>query len=935
MAEQLTKLRPDRDLQCYFLEPSAVAALSQTSPNGFTVSGSWREQFDWAVVEWNRDNVFEHPALRNLPDGDLKGVQLSYQEVRTNCIPMDSTLYPTVEWPYLRIWAETGGVEALYDVPLNDPDLGYATPTSGSCLSATVTFELQGMATGGDYIELAWLEQHFNYLLTGSDTLESAATALAEAINEFGDGTVSAAATAAQITLTYIAAAGANANRIGVYGTVHGAATETWSPSWALFSGGTSPTQWQVSLNFSALQGYIDPDRSRLVSVPTSSVRKMRWTWAADLQPGNFQRSEFCAVVTNWSVTGVNLLYQVAGPGSRRIEDDSTAVTYSPASHWSNAIGNYSGGLIHWTTTPGSSLQCSYTAGTNHALYLGTRYLSTGGQVSVQVDGSAAISINLALPSDDVLVRVPLGQLAGGVQHSVAITNDGAAGAYFYFDFLEIAVPTNELPDFPAIPAITLATDWDTNHSISLAPERTAWLIQKLGFVGRANHYVGALWFYELTRPGQQYASAAITFVGNPEFGQTTSVTLGGTLMQHLNLIGDTAESVATCFALLINAGSNSVWAEANGAVLKLVARAMGTSGNGLSVSATTVNSASNGTPLTAQTSAPALTGGIDGTADPNHNFWRTDLTAIPRINRAARDWSRSFFTALRDYGIDAAASFSMELQNGDDGLATGIAQRYPNGDPAWLTTPALQTNFGPASTAFWQQAHADMAGVMSGAGMVPYLQFGEVQWWYFPGPTATAVTEPGLPLYDAYTTATFESTYRRPMAIITSQYADPGPLAEECAFLPGLVGAFTKAIRDFVRLSFPNARFEVLYPTDVNGTALNQLINFPSGDWTPTNLACLKTENFTYTYERDLNMITQSIQLPGLLGFPPSQSSHLVGISDYTTPWQKEQQLASGSQLESVVLFALDQFCLIGYGLPLPRSVRRARFMGTSLGPR
>ena len=79
MAEQLTKLRPDRDLQCYFERPSAVAALSGASANGFTVSGCWRQQFDWAVIEWNRDNVFEHPALRNLPDGDLSGLQLSYR----------------------------------------------------------------------------------------------------------------------------------------------------------------------------------------------------------------------------------------------------------------------------------------------------------------------------------------------------------------------------------------------------------------------------------------------------------------------------------------------------------------------------------------------------------------------------------------------------------------------------------------------------------------------------------------------------------------------------------------------------------------------------------------------------------------------------------------------------------------------------------------
>jgi hypothetical protein len=326
----------------------------------------------------------------------------------------------------------------------------------------------------------------------------------------------------------------------------------------------------------------------------------------------------------------------------------------------------------------------------------------------------------------------------------------------------------------------------------------------------------------------------------------------------------------------------------------------------------------------------PALAGGVDGTtADPNGSFWRTDLTAVPPVNRAARDWSVAFFTALNSYGIESTASFSMELQNGDDSVTTGIAQRYSGGDPVWLSTPSLQTNFGPVSTAFWQQVYSEMASLMTQAGVMPYLQFGEVQWWYFPGQNATVATEPGMPFYDAYTTQTFQTTYGRPMAVIANQYADPGPLTQECAFLPGLIGAFTKAIREFVSSSFPTTRFEVLYPPDVNDTALNQAVNFPLSDWTPANLACLKTENFSYTAERNLDLATQSIRLPAQLGFPASQSSHLVGISDYTTPWQREMQTALGAKLESVVLFALDQFCLIGYSIPLPRSKRLARFMG------
>jgi hypothetical protein len=53
------------------------------------------------------------------------------------------------------------------------------------------------------------------------------------------------------------------------------------------------------------------------------------------------------------------------------------------------------------------------------------------------------------------------------------------------------------------------------------------------------------------------------------------------------------------------------------------------------------------------------------------------------------------------------------------------------------------------------------------------------------------------------------------------------------------------------------------------------------------------------------------------------------VGISDYTTAWLKEMRLAKAEALGTVVLFALDQFALIGYPAPLPEGARRSVFMG------
>ncbi len=533
-----------------------------------------------------------------------------------------------------------------------------------------------------------------------------------------------------------------------------------------------------------------------------------------------------------------------------------------------------------------------------------------GAKSQSELMAGVAFTINLAIPGEDVLTRILLSQFSAGGSHQVVVTQTGAAGSYFYFDFFEIAIPTTGLPDFTPMLSTALATDWDTLHSQALAPERTAWLIQKLGFLGRANHYAGALWFYELSQPGQQYSSATVTFAGAPEFGNTTQISLGATAISHLNLIGDTAQSIAACFALLINAGSTGVWAQANAAALTITARAMGTQGESITVSVST-----NSTQFTAQASSAALAGGQDGT-------WLTDLIATPRINRAARDWSTSFFQALKGYGIRVATSFSMEIGNGDDTLATGIAQRYPNGDAVWVNTPALQTNFAPASTAFWQQAYADMAGLMAGAGITPYLQFGEVQWWYFAAAS-------GMPFYDAYTTSAFQAQYGGAMSVILSENADPAGLTQECAFLPGMIGHFTSAIRQFVRQTYPAAQFEVLYPHDVNNTALNRIINYPLNDWTSSNLVCLKTENFTYTGDRNLDLARQSIQFPMQNGFPPAQASHLIGIGDYTTPWAKERSLAIAAGDESVVLFALDQFCLIGYSLPLSSGPRRARFMG------
>jgi hypothetical protein len=277
---------------------------------------------------------------------------------------------------------------------------------------------------------------------------------------------------------------------------------------------------------------------------------------------------------------------------------------------------------------------------------------------------------------------------------------------------------------------------------------------------------------------------------------------------------------------------------------------------------------------------------------------------------------------ALRAYGLDVTAAFSTEMKDGDPDLDVGIAQRYPDGSPVLLNTPAIQGNFSPVSIAFWREVYKEFADLMAEVGLTPYLQFGEVQWWYFPKPGV------GMTFYDEYTKEQFQLQYGRPMAVIMSNYDDPAAYPDEVEFLPKIIGAYTDAIMDYVRLSHPNAKFEVLYPTDVNDGALNQEINFAWDSWTPEKLDNLKTESFTYTGSRRLDLsLHRSCDFGYDLGFTPLQRSHLVGIGDPYTGWLKEVRYAEGRNQDSVVLWALDQFCLVGFPMPLEQNASRSFF--------
>ncbi len=112
-----------------------------------------------------------------------------------------------------------------------------------------------------------------------------------------------------------------------------------------------------------------------------------------------------------------------------------------------------------------------------------------------------------------------------------------------------------------------------------------------------------------------------------------------------------------------------------------------------------------------------------------------------------------------------------------------GSRRRGPAGDPILLPTPSLQTNFSPTSLAYWQVVYEEMAAIQAAAGLTPYLQFGEVQWWYFPN-DGLGTNFSGMPFYDAWNLATFAAAYGHAMATITLNTVDPAAYPDEVAYL-------------------------------------------------------------------------------------------------------------------------------------------------------
>lgn len=233
--------------------------------------------------------------------------------------------------------------------------------------------------------------------------------------------------------------------------------------------------------------------------------------------------------------------------------------------------------------------------------------------------------------------------------------------------------------------------------------------------------------------------------------------------------------------------------------------------------------------------------------------------------------------------------------------------------DTCYAELQTAQCTFNPATvTAYLTACYAQAAGVLATSGVVPWLQFGEVGWWFFPrvaslavgyasnaapisvgtnaphtlatgnrvitagvrGNTAAngdatitvtdgthftetgtsgngtyvastgTVSGGGMAYYDAWAVSAATGALGRALANFQHQDDDPAVNSgADAAFLAGAIKTHIDAIRTAVLAAWPAAKFELLYPYDVNyptcyytadvpypqGGRLNAAVNLPS----------------------------------------------------------------------------------------------------------
>jgi hypothetical protein len=273
-------------------------------------------------------------------------------------------------------------------------------------------------------------------------------------------------------------------------------------------------------------------------------------------------------------------------------------------------------------------------------------------------------------------------------------------------------------------------------------------------------------------------------------------------------------------------------------------------------------------------------------------------------------------YTSPISIGLAAPHGFA----TGDRVVVSGV-QGTPAANGTWSITVTDDTHFtldGSAADGVWVVG----SGTVSGGSMG---------------------------FYDPITSAAAQTSLGRPLFKFTCQDDNPGVNGTaDTTFLANRLKMHVDAIRQAVLNAVPSAKFEILYPNDVNnpvcylnphnpypqGGRLNRAVNLPVAWQTKfgSGLDRFKVEALSWgaTY-RNFDLAAQAVTFGfcGAMSWPSADVAYLIPWFNGACPWQSEFHLASKATLGTINFWAYDHLALMSWPLPFPSPVRRSTFLG------
>ena len=873
------------------------------------------------VTLWYQNQAFVSPAVSVSHPTTDQAMWWQGNPAYIHWVKIGAATYSCIEGSL-----NSAGIASNIAAQINASDLN-CTATPGGTSGTEILITLKPGVAGPIAVSSSDGSASDTLMQTTAPSILQSIAQQMNAVNWPANSTPALTATVSGGNLVITAAPGADGNMVVFYQTDNNASSRLYfsASNWSLSGGSSDDVSWHVHIDFTTL-GW-------------NNVDKVWWTIAPALPVGQaYHPTEWKMAVTNWTITDSagKRAIKVAGPGSVRIEEDSTWV--STSGYWEQAPGNdpVNGAFGFWSqgrairaAAAGASVTIETHCQSTHDIFVGTRLDTNCGIVNATLDSGAPVTLDCYYPAATTSQTRRLlfsGIVAG--QHKVVITltgnkNAASQGSYFYFDFLECAVKSDVPDPVSTTTAVGVATDFDTDHTYKLSPQRLLWNIQKLGLLGEIDHYCGVFWWKQAVASNPLHPQCAITFSGNWNDQDVIWLHIGTSAIGKTVCGGqDTNNTIARHFANFINGIFDGVWASAASNVVTITSHSFGSNWQyHVSTELPTSNTGSGQATVTGH-----LQGGTYGVK------WIIDPTQTLVLNRAFRDWNADFFALLKANNMSAVCSFSQELVNPPDNPPSAVwVQRFPDGTAVETATGfgslnSSQIAFSAEPQAYMGQAYAAIANLMQAAGLMPKIQFGEILWWF-------QANASGMAFYDADTQVAAQSALGRPLVPFHTPNDDPFINGyADANFLRTRLYSYVAAIQSYVISQCPSAMFELLWPMDVNdpdNCKLLRYINFPP-QWATRSGSGFDTfliEGYQYPgIDHNIDKALRCAQYPWReLAWDQAHSRYLMGLYYATWPWLREFEKVNRLGLLIIKLWAYDHLCLFGWPVPLPTSDDRS----------